>query len=152
MPKIEKIACALWLGMGAFLAIGSLRLQIGTFSEPGPGFLPLWSGILLAGASVVHFFQLFKRGGDPESAVPFWKEVQWQRGALVVGGLVAYAFTVEYLGFLLTTFLLMFVLFSLYDRKRWALAIGGSLAVITVTYIVFCVWLKVQFPVGILGG
>jgi putative tricarboxylic transport membrane protein len=151
MLKLEKLACVVWLCMGGFLTIGSLRLQVGTLSEPGPGFLPLWSGVLLCAAAVIHFFQLFKNKAGAESAPPFWKEVQWQRGAWVVGGLVAYALTVDYLGFLLATFLLMFILFSLYDRKRWALAIGGSLTVISLTYLVFCIWLKVQFPMGIFG-
>ena len=151
MAKIDKIACFFWMGIGAILAIGSLKIQVGTLSEPGPGFLPLWSGVLLGAASVVHLLQLFKRNSDG-GAAPFWKEVHWLRGAWVVGGLVTYSFTVEYLGFLLTTFLLMLILFSLYDRKRWGLAIGGSLAVISVTYVVFCVWLKVQFPSGIFGG
>jgi len=152
MAKLEKIACFFWMSMGAFLAIGSLQFKVGTLSEPGPGFLPLWSGILLCAAAIVHFWQLLKQNSDAEKAVPFWTEVHWQRGAWVVGGLVTYTFTVDYLGFLLATFLLMFILFSLYDRKRWGLAVGGSLAVITVTYVVFCVWLKVQFPMGILGG
>lgn len=151
MPTLQKIACIFWLGMGALLGMGSLKLQVGTLSEPGPGFLPLLSGVLLCAASLIHLFQL-RNSRDAASLISSWKEVHWQRGVLVVGGLVAYALTVEYLGYLLTTFLLMFVLFSLYDRKRWGLAIGGSLVVISVTYLIFCVWLKVQFPAGIFGG
>ena len=70
----------------------------------------------------------------------------------MVAGLILYAFTVNFLGYIIATFLLMLVFFSLYDWKRWKVALIGSLAVITVTYIVFCVWLKVQFPAGLLSG
>jgi putative tricarboxylic transport membrane protein len=152
MLKLEKITCIVWLSMGGLLFTGSMRLQIGTLSEPGPGFLPLLTGALLCGASLFHLFQLITQ---PASAAPpghSWAGVHWQRGALIVGGLIAYALTVDFLGYLLSTFLLMLILFSLYDRKRWGVSIGGSLIVITVTYVVFCVWLKVQFPPGIFAG
>ena len=152
MQKIEKTTCLIWLCLGGFLVLGSLKLQVGSLSEPGPGFLPLLTGVLLCATSLAHLRQLFLKPVDFGTSVNAWAGVRWRRGAVVVGGLVLYALTVEYLGYLVATFLLMLVLFSLYDRKKWWVAIGGSLVVITVTYVVFCIWLKVQFPAGILSG
>jgi putative tricarboxylic transport membrane protein len=152
MPKLEKITCLMWLGLGGFIVLGSIKLQFGSLSEPGPGFLPILTGVLICATSLAHLGQLFLKPADPGTSANPWAGVRWHRGAMVVGGLVAYALTVDYLGYLIATFLLMLVLFSLYDRKRWWMAIGGSLMVITVTYLVFCIWLKVQFPAGILSG
>lgn len=152
MKKSEKITCLVWFGLGCFLVIGSKELQFGTLSEPAPGFLPILTGVLLCATALAHLGQIIRKPASPGISANSWSGVQWHRGAVVVGGLVAYALTVDYLGFLIASFLLMFVLFSLYDRKRWLVAIGGSLSAIIVTYVVFCLWLKVQFPAGILSG
>ena len=62
-----------------------------------------------------------------------------------------YALLLPHLGYLIATFILMVVLFSLYDRRRWAVVIPASLMVIGITYLVFQVCLKVQFPTGFFG-
>ena len=150
--RLERIACLVWLGLGSFLIAGSLQLHVGNLSEPGPGFLPMVTGGLFWLVTLVHLGQLVRKPAEEAASEDVWKGIHWQRGAVVVGGLVFYAFTVEFLGYLVATFLLMVVMFSLYDRRRWKMAIVSSLAVIAVTYVVFCLWLNVQFPAGILEG
>jgi putative tricarboxylic transport membrane protein len=150
MRGLDKIPCLIWLGLGVFFAVGSRKYGIGSLDEPGPGFFPLIGGGLLSLAALIHLVQLMRKpeGGARESGL--WGEAHWGRSITVVAGLTLYAFTVDLLGFIIATFLLMFILFSLYDRTKYIFAIFGSLSVITITYCVFSIWLKVQFPAGIL--
>jgi putative tricarboxylic transport membrane protein len=152
MRGLEKIACLIWLGVGGFFSVGSIKYGVGSLSEPGPGFFPLFAGLLLSLAAIGHLAQLILKPSISTSGGTLWAEARWGRGVAVVAGLILYAFTVDFLGYVIATFLLMLVFFSLYDWKRWKVALIGSLAVISVTYIVFSVWLKVQFPAGLLRG
>jgi Na+/pantothenate symporter len=54
----------------------------------------------------------------------------------------------EKLGYLITTFLAMLLLFGIYERKRWWVALVGSIIVTVITYVVFHVLLNVQLPEG----
>jgi putative tricarboxylic transport membrane protein len=67
--------------------------------------------------------------------------------------LFAYIVLLEPLGFLLATFLFLFSLFKLKD-KRWLPPLIFSAVVVLVSYLFFSVWLKAQFPKGIfhIGG
>jgi putative tricarboxylic transport membrane protein len=150
MRGLDRIPCLIWLGLGVFFTVGSRKYGIGSLDEPGPGFFPMIGGVLLCLAALSHLVQLMLKpeGGTRESGL--WVEAHWGRSVVVVAGLVLYAFSVDLLGFIIATFLLMFVLFSLYDRTKYIFAILGSLSVTTITYFVFSIWLKVQFPAGIL--
>jgi hypothetical protein len=101
-------------------------------------------------AAFCHLVQLMLKGGGDTRESGLWVSAHWGRSAVVVTGLVLYAFTVELLGFIIATFLLMSLLFSLYDRTKYIYAILGSLSVVAITYFVFSIWLNVQFPAGIL--
>ena len=147
MHRAEQIACVLWLVLAVFLCLGSYRLNVGTPSEPGSGFLPFGTGLLLGVLALVHLAQINFRKAPKEEAL--LGEVRWKRGACVAASLLLYALLLPRLGYLLTTFLFMAVLFSIYERRKWWVVGGASLLVIALTYLVFHHWLKVQFPVGI---
>ncbi len=150
MNSLDKAASLVWLALGVLLAVLSLRLDVGSFHEPGPGFLPLLTGIMLSLSSGgLLLKQCLKQGGG--GSANLWAGLHWGRGVTVLLALVVYSLTLEFLGYIVGTFLLMVGLFSLYDHRRWWVALGGSIAVILVTYIVFCYWLQAQFPAGVLS-
>ena len=150
MRGLNKIPCLIWLGLGVFFTVGARKYGIGSLDEPGPGFFPLIGGVLLCLAASSHLVQLMLKPQSGTSENGLWVEAHWGRSVVVVAGLVSYALTVDFLGFVIATFLLMFILFTLYDRTNFVFAIVGSLSVITITYFVFSIWLNVQFPAGIL--
>jgi putative tricarboxylic transport membrane protein len=146
MRRAEQITCLFWLALAGALCMGSLHLKVGSPSEPGSGFLPFGTGLLLGMLTLVHLVQVTFRKTEKED--PLLGDVRWKRGAGVVAALLLYALLLPRLGYLLTTFLFMAVLFSIYERKKWWMVGGASLLVIVVTFLVFHHWLKVQFPVG----
>jgi len=107
---------------------------------PGPGFLPVWIGAILAGLVMV----LILRG---EAAAPA-EGGSWRKPALIAASLAICVLAVEWLGFVVgvgayLAFLLLYVE-RLPPRLGGAVTVGATLAI----YAVFDLWLRVPLPRG----
>jgi putative tricarboxylic transport membrane protein len=151
MRLAEQIACFFWVALAMAVCWGSFNLKLGTPSDPGSGFLPFGTGLILGIMALGHWITVTFRQRPKEDAAGFIGEVNWKRSLWVVGSLLAYVLLLPYLGYLLTTFLLMLILFSVYERKKWWILLIMTLLVSGVSYGVFHNWLKVQFPLGLWG-
>lgn len=151
MKKAEFIACLLWLALAFTVCLGSLQLKLGTPSEPGSGFLPFHTALLLGILALVHLIQITCQRTEDRPPEPLLGNAQWGRAMGVVVALISYALLLPYLGYIVGTFLLMVTLFSIYERKSWGMVLTLTILTLGVTYILFHNWLKVQFPIGILG-
>jgi len=148
MRRAEQIACLFWIIVSLSLCTGAIGLKLGTPSDPGPGFFPFGTGALLGILALVHLLKVSVAASEGEAEDFLWQEVNWRRSISVVLAVLVYALLLPHLGYLIATFILIVVLFSLYDRKKWGIVVPASLLVIGITYLVFHVWLKVQFPSG----
>ena len=145
--RVSDIGSSLFfMAMGAFLAWQSVALNIGTPRVPGPGFFPFCLGLILAGISLIIFFQGMKRPSHaPE------KGLKRSRVLIALGAIFAFALALEHVGYLVSTFLLIWLLLKLMVKKAWWFAPGVACLVSLVSYILFKVWLKVLLPGGWLG-
>jgi hypothetical protein len=135
-----------------FVCAGSLKLGFGSFSDPGAGFMPLLSALLLIFLSAVDLaIGLTSRWKNDRKDREIWSDIQWERliGTLIV--LVLYATLMPVLGFSLPTAALLFVLFRLIERRSWWRTALGAIAVTAVFYFGFGVALGAQLPKGVLG-
>jgi putative tricarboxylic transport membrane protein len=148
MRRAEQIACLFWIIVSLSVCTGAIGLKLGTPSDPGPGFLPFGTGALLGILALVHLLKVSVAASQGEADGFLWQGVNWQRSLFVVLAILFYAMLLPHLGYLIATFILLVILFSLYDRKKWGIVVPASLFVIGITYLVFHVWLKVQFPSG----
>jgi putative tricarboxylic transport membrane protein len=149
----EKWSSLVWLGVGILICIGSLMLSLGQFRKPGPGFLSFFAGLLMAGLALAVHLQARKSRPDAgrEKPGPIWSDRQ--RGikmAMTVAALLGYAVAMNYLGFLLSTFLFLAFLFKAIAPQRWAVALAGSLVASAAFYGIFEFGLQCQLPKGIL--
>jgi hypothetical protein len=64
---------------------------------------------------------------------------------------VAYFLLLEYLGFVVVSFLLMLFLFLWVGRQRWFVAFLSAAACIGLAYLLFDVLLKSNLPRGVFG-
>jgi len=151
MKRYDRISSGVWLLFAIYICVESIRLPLGSLRDPGPGFLPLLTGILLGGLAGIAFFQA-RNGKSPESTAPWYPQQRWKTLVWLLAVLLAYAGTLDFLGFLLSTFLLLIFLFRSSSAPRsWPWAVGGSLIASLSCYLVFEVWLRTQLPKGFLG-
>jgi len=140
----ESIGGLFWLAVGVFFAVGGILLKLGTLRSPGPGFLPLMMASLLIAFSLF----VFVRGLVEQGKV--LKEVQWRGQAVLVASVFLYGLLLDLVGFLLSTFVLMAVLFGLFfeGKGRWKKVIFCAAATALIGWLVFSLALKVPFPRG----
>jgi hypothetical protein len=75
----------------------------------------------------------------------------WRRVLFVLLVLTIYARVMPVLGYLISTFLLMSLLFWILERKRIGFVLLYALLATLFTYLVFSKWLNCQFPHGLFG-
>ncbi len=149
----EKWSSLVWLGAGIFICIGSLRLSLGKFHNPGPGFLSFFAGLTVAGLALVVHIQSRRtgRGAEKKKPEPIWSDRQKGfKMILTVAALFAYAVAMNYLGFLISTFLFLAFLLKAIEPQRWSIALIGSLLASVAFYAIFEIGLQSQLPAGLL--
>ena len=143
------IAVALfWVALGILVCYGATRLGLGSVTEPGAGFIFFWAGLILVILSLMVFAEGLR---STEEIVHETGETNWVKIALVLLSLVLYAFFLERLGFVVTTFLLLSFLLGWIERTNWARSLGVASAAALGSFAIFEVWLKIRLPKGIFG-
>jgi putative tricarboxylic transport membrane protein len=148
MKKNDRITSLLLALLGLYVAFEGYSLKIGSLQNPKPGFLVLWAGIILAGLSLLLFIKTF-RSPDAISISP-WQGVQWQKGLKIIIYLVMYVAVFKWLGFLISTFILLLLLFKSLESQRWSIALLLSAVTTILCFFVFGYFLELRFPQGIL--
>ncbi len=64
--------------------------------------------------------------------------------------LLAYILLLEPLGFVLTTFVCLLLLFKLSEPRKWLMPMVLSGVTAVLSYLIFSVWLQSSFPKGLL--
>ena len=151
MKRNDEISSLIWFFFAVYICIESIRLPLGSWRDPGPGFLPLLVGLILASLSIICFTQAWRAESADQKASWYSRE----RGKNLIGVLLAlltYALVLDPLGFLASTFLLLIFLFRFgMEPQGWFWVIGGSGVASVSCYVVFELWLRTQLPRGILG-
>ena len=141
----------LWLGVAVIICIGSLRLSLGSFNNPGPGFFPFVAGLVLGVLAAVVYVQARRAASSTKENK---KPVLISPGGvkkivLTTVALLAYVVGMEYLGFLISTFIFFAFLLRSIEPQRWSVVILESLLASGVCYFIFQIWLRVELPRGI---
>ncbi len=149
--KKDRVSSLFWIVVATGICAGSLKLSLGTFRNPGPGFFPFWGGAILGVLSILHYFQSLKDlPGDV--ATPLWRDrKRLLKAAYVMIALVLYAIGMNYAGFALSTLLFLGFLLRGIDPQRWPVVLSVSIFGSLISYIVFQYCLEVELPRGILG-
>ena len=138
-----------WLLFGALVGWVSLEdLGLGSFSHPDPGMFPFFIGIIMVlDAVVLITMALVSRKKD----AGFTERPSFSRNIpLTLAVLCGYALVLEYLGYLISTSLLLFYLFKISASVNWRMSLLMTVSVIAVSYYFFVVLLQAQLPAGIL--
>ena len=147
----NRIAALFFLSIGVFFALYARTVEIGTFTEPGPGFMPFFGGLTLAGMSVALLLRTFIRKMAELGSSFFPQKDSWKRVVAVFLALIAYNLVLQHLGFTLTTLFFIFFLvkfiFPQSLRRTLIVAILSALG----ARLLFINFLETQLPKGFLG-
>jgi len=146
----DRIAGAALLAFAVAFSAGALKYY--TYSGPGgPGsaFLPFWLGgimAVLAGALLVGALRFRDPGPD-------WlpRGEGLRRIAVVLGVTIAFVALLKVTGMILGTALFLIVLMRVLDRNPWPLTLSVAAATAGLNFLIFTYWLRVPFPVSVLG-
>lgn len=150
MKNNDQRSSLFWLAAGLAIALYSGNYGLGSFSSPGPGFLPFLTGLAIAGLALVVFLQQLS-SRSREKMTDLWRRGNWPNVSMVMGALVLYTLLFQFLGFLLDTFWLIAFLLRVMEPMGWKKCLTGAVAASGGAYLVFQIWLKAQLQAGVLG-
>jgi putative tricarboxylic transport membrane protein len=137
------------LALGIFVIRSGLKLKLGTINDPGSGYVLFYTGILMCVFAVTIIVAAVTEGGPTFGSR--WKDARWTKPIVVIACLIAFAFALEPLGFLLSSIPLTLLLMRLIDPVRWELAVPISIAVPGGMWWLLKHALGIQLPSGTFG-
>ena len=151
MKKKDQISGAFWLFVAVIIIWQSLELKIGSYRSPGSGYIPLAVGIGMGIVSLIIILRatLFAHA-VPGISLEVPAAVLKKLG-LVVAGIFLYAVLFTSLGFTLSTFLFLVLLFKSVEPQRWPTAILWAGGATFLAYLLFCITLQCELPRGFWG-
>ena len=150
MPEETKkkkfdLSVAVFLLLAVLICVESHKLGLGTLNAPESGFFPFLLGTALGLLSILWLVLYLA----PRGALDLIKvSISWKRAIPMLAGLLAYALLLELLGFLLATFLLIFLSVWIVESRPWWVAGSVGIGITAFTYVLFRLWLHVQLPAG----
>lgn len=150
MRRGDLIIGGLLFLIGCGISVCAIMTSVGNIRKPGPGFLAFLTGGGLMILSLVILLKAWRLS----------KPLSTQRGIEVPRlrnivffslGVVAYAYMLDHLGYLVATLLFMaFLLRAIYPQRWWVIVLG-SIGSDVISYLMFSTWLKIDLPIGIFG-
>jgi len=151
MKWLRAVSSILLMSFSVVILTSSLNLGIGDFRNPGPGLMGFLASlllILLTGIVLVKENLLLRgeKGEESEGSSIRWQSLS--KPSILTLVLCGYVIVFETLGYLLSTFLLMFIMLLLTNPRKWYLHLINALIIVNITYVVFYKMLRVLLPVG----
>ncbi len=132
----------MYMVIGAFFAIVATQYPMGTAAKMGPGYFPFYLGILMFLLGLLVAVKAFGAKAAIESIPKF----NWRIIAQITGAVILYGLLLPRMGFLIAVVVLVFVAASASREFTWKGTLINAAFLVTFTYSVFVVGLKLQFP------
>jgi len=141
--KFDRIAAILFLTVGTLFIIGSRNIASSSYgSVVGPDIFPLFLGGLLVILSIRLFYETFS-GKKQEKEK---EKLQYMPFIIIFIATLVYILTLESVGYVITTFLFLFVCFQTMERGKWLTSLFISGGFSALVYFIFVEVLKGTLP------
>ena len=151
MRKYDLISGLFLLAVAVVMCLMAYRLGFDNIHNPGPGLIPFGVaallGLMSAGLCVRGLVEVTR--GDQEQGV--FKGIAWGKIIIALCGLIGYAIFFNFLGFRISTFLLMVLFLGAVSEMKWRWVLLTSLITVVCAYLIFVTWLGCLFPTGPFG-
>jgi putative tricarboxylic transport membrane protein len=144
MVSRDVVVAALALALGAAAIFESAKLPLGTVRNPGQGFFPGWTSVVIVLLAIVLVAEALTSRSSTNPHAP--GRMAKVTALLLV--LAAYTFLLDFLGYLICTFFLALFMLRATDPHRWPAALSMALLTAVGSYVVFAIWLSVPLPRG----
>jgi hypothetical protein len=152
MKKADQWSGVVFLIGAVLICLGSARLPYGGIHNPGPGFFPVWIGILLGSMSLALLVKTSRQREQARTIKELLSErVRWRKVLCVLLALILYTVLIQYAGFLVVTFFFIAFLLRFVDPQPWRKVIVWGLIGSGGCYLLFDVWMRLRLPKGIFG-
>ena len=150
MNRGEAVSGVVLAALGIYIVTEAARWEYLGSDGPGPGFFPMWYGIVMVALAVVLVLQNFMAKAAVVDGKPVnWREIR--RVFIAWAGFVASVLLLKVLGFILSFgIFVLFIVAGLY-RRPWRVAVSVAVGCAAGFYLVFPLALNVRLPTGILG-
>jgi ABC-type Fe3+-siderophore transport system permease subunit len=151
MKKYNLINGFIYLGLALFMVFESFRLELGEVRSPGAGFFPFLTAIPLGVLAIILILNAVSKSVGKE-------EVNWptkknrRKIIMTLSALAVYTLCLSYLGYFMSTFILLFWLLKGIEPQKWSTAFLIAVISVVATYFIFGQWLDVPLPEGFWKG
>ena len=121
--KFDRIAGIAFLLIGILFVVESQRISESAYgSAVGPKVFPMWLGIILILLSARLIYETFKYKSEQTGK----EQLQYKKFLIIFVSALLYAFLLEIIGYVLSTFLFLLVAFQTMERGKiiYSLAIS----------------------------
>jgi hypothetical protein len=147
----NRIAAIFFLIVGIFFFLYARSVEIGSWNEPGPGFLPFWAGLTLSAMSIALLLGSYGKKAWAVRPSFFPKGDSVKRVLLTFLSLIAYNLLLNPLGFAFTTFLFLAFLVKFIFPQTWRRTLLVAVLGSVMARLLFINFLETQLPKGFLG-
>ncbi len=149
MSRGDIVSGSVLAGLGIYIVAEARGWDYMASDGPGPGFFPLWYGVVMVALAVAlvaqNVFATRERGRKP---VP-WRDLG--RVLVVWSAFVACVVSLKYLGFVLGFGLFVLFLVRVMYGRPWKAALPVAAGAAAGFHLLFAVALGVRLPLGWLG-
>ena len=152
MKKGDRIFGLISLGLSVWLILEASRYDYLTEFTPGPGFAPLWLGVILGLFSIFLIYHSSTgrwKKGDDQPVLP--ERSSLMRVGFIVLILAGITILLVPLGFLMVTWAAVFVLLYFLEGYRVLKSVFYGSLFSGFSFLIFRYWMEVDLPKGWLG-
>lgn len=146
MKWLNRISIVFLISFSILICLSSLKLGLGRPPKMGPGFFPFFTSLLLLSLCMLIFILGIKDSAEDGQEEADKKNLL--KPVYLIIALLGYTFLLNILGFLVTTFLLMLLMFSISEPRKLWVNIVASAIVVNASFLLFYKLLQVYLPSG----
>nr|WP_263327659.1 tripartite tricarboxylate transporter TctB family protein [Neobacillus sp. Marseille-Q6967] len=141
--QFDRVASVLFLAIGVLFIIGSKNLASSSYgSAVGPDIFPLILGSILVLLSIRLFYETIIIKNKNSSK----EKIQYKPFLIIFTATLIYILTLETIGYVITTFLFLFVCFQTMERTKWMTSLIISASFSGLVYFLYVEILKGTLP------
>jgi hypothetical protein len=152
MRTYDLISSIAFMALGAYFILGGWGLGFGKWGQPGSGFVAVLAGCLLFGLSGLWLVMALAKHWGMEATKRFFPESGSLRRVLsLTFVLIGFNLILEPAGFIISCFLLMVFLMRAIEPQGWRVTLLFAFLSTLLCVLIFQIWLKVEFPEGVIN-